>query len=359
MYSIELVAKRLGLKFRKNGTRDSLYYDCPLCGDKRAKFNINTKFHVWKCNVCGEGGGVVSLVEAVLCCSKDDAINFLRKNHLVTEQNLKNNHLKEEFLVQEKIADEKTLDHTYRKMLDFLYISKPHLNSLLSRGFNYKSIEFFKFRSLPRNNDTTLPKKLLNAGCTLDGVPGFFKENNVWKINAFPQGFLIPFINTHGYITGFQIRNDKPSENAGKYMSLSSTGKDYGTKSHIEAHLVGFNGQKAVYLTEGALKADLAYFILRKRSKKEYAFLAIPGVNNTASLDAAFKHLKENGVETIVDAFDMDKIGNESVIKNQRVTDAIEKIKNIAESNGLSFKTIVWRKEKGIDDFLISKKKNH
>ena len=272
MYSIELVAKRLGLKFRKNGTRDSLYYDCPLCGDKRAKFNINTKFHVWKCNVCGEGGGVVSLVEAVLCCSKDDAINFLRKNNLVAEQNLKNNHLKEEFLVQEKIADEKTLDHTYRKMLDFLYISKPHLNSLLSRGFNYKSIEFFKFRSLPRNNDTALPKKLLNAGCTLDGVPGFFKENNVWKINAFPQGFLIPFVNTHGYITGFQIRNDKPSENAGKYMSLSSTGKDYGTKSHIEAHLVGFNGQKAVYLTEGALKADLAYFILRKRSKKDMLF---------------------------------------------------------------------------------------
>ena len=55
----------------------------------------------------------------------------------------------------------------------------------------------------------------------------------------------------------------------------------------------------------------------------------------------------------------MDKIGNESVIKNQRVTDAIEKIKNIAENNGLSFKTIVWRKEKGIDDFLIARRKNH
>lgn len=49
---------RLNIRRRAPG---QVYVDCPICGDRRGKMNLNTEKDLWRCNYCGEGGGMLSL----------------------------------------------------------------------------------------------------------------------------------------------------------------------------------------------------------------------------------------------------------------------------------------------------------
>ena len=37
------------------------YVDCPFCGDRRGKMNVNFQKNVWRCNYCGKYGGMLAL----------------------------------------------------------------------------------------------------------------------------------------------------------------------------------------------------------------------------------------------------------------------------------------------------------
>lgn len=347
MYSIGLLAEKLQLKKKGAAAGGTANYYCPFCDDRKGKLNIDFKNNVWRCNRCAQGGGVVDLARLALDTNKEEAIKFLRSNQLY-ENSVYHS---ADFEKHEEIATPEVLNFTYRKLLDFLFLNKEDTEDLVRRGLNFKAINYYGFKSLPDSNNTQLPTKLIAAGCTLNGVPGFYKKDGIWRINAFPHGYLIPYYDVDGLLTGFQVRNRHPSDKYGKYMSFASSGKERGAKSKIPAHLIGYKGQKAIYLTEGALKADIAnYFTVKKGNEK--AFLAIPGVNNTGSLKFAFAKLKELGVETVVDTFDMDKIGHGSIKKNDNVAEAVNKIKGIAEQYGFQWKTLTWTSGKGIDDFL-------
>ena len=52
---------------------DSVYADCPICGDKRGKMNINFAKNLWRCNYCNEGGGMLSLYGKVYGISNSEA----------------------------------------------------------------------------------------------------------------------------------------------------------------------------------------------------------------------------------------------------------------------------------------------
>ena len=51
---------RLNIRRRAPG---QVYVDCPICGDRRGKMNLNTAKDLWRCNYCGEGGGMLSLTQ--------------------------------------------------------------------------------------------------------------------------------------------------------------------------------------------------------------------------------------------------------------------------------------------------------
>lgn len=55
-FNIMDVAELLHLHIRRRQA-DSVYADCPICGDKRGKMNINFAKNLWRCNYCNEGGG--------------------------------------------------------------------------------------------------------------------------------------------------------------------------------------------------------------------------------------------------------------------------------------------------------------
>lgn len=71
-FGIRDVAELLHLKVRRRQP-DSMYTDCPFCGDRRGKMNINFTKNVWRCNYCGEGGGMLSLYARLNNTTNSDA----------------------------------------------------------------------------------------------------------------------------------------------------------------------------------------------------------------------------------------------------------------------------------------------
>lgn len=357
-YLIKPILEHFGVKFVKNGADNSGYYVCPLCGSK--KMNANYQKNIWRCNKCQEGGGVKALVSAVLGVSDEKAVRYLRDISAEFAGSF-SAYDPISFSPEPTRASEENLDRVYREMLRLLSLSRSHREDLRNRGLDDAAIHYCHFKSLPKPGDNRVASILVKKGMNLRGVPGFYREKGVWKINSFPSGYLVPFRNVNGKITGLQVRNDEPNKGT-KYMSFTSTGKKGGTQSKIEAHLTGYDNQKEVFLTEGALKAEVACYLMQAVFGKKLAFLAIPGVNNTSSLQHALELLKEKGVTRIYDCFDMDKVGTETIECNIHVQDAVKKIEDMVRESGFDWKTVVWSKGKGIDDFLLirsqKKKKN-
>lgn len=353
-FKIESVANALGLKFKSKGDSESLYYCCPFCNDNKGKLNINIKGNVWRCNKCGESGGVIHLVQAYLECSREDALNWLYSNpNVIIDDGT--------FVINEsnnKLADEDVLDVVYREMLSLLTLNKSHRKDLYRRGLSDEAIEKYLFKSVPgKIQGQKIAAQLINKGYSLLGVPGFYTSYNTWRMSDTP-GYLIPFINVRGKITGFQIRTDKPGERNAKYISFTSRGKTNGTKSSIEVNFVGYNGQSAIFLTEGALKSDIAAFLSEERKHKPFAFLAIPGVDNIKAFKKSLPELKAMGIKTMWNTFDMDRTGNCDCEFNEHVFKAIQRIKKIVLEAGFEWKTLEWDFEKGIDDYLLFLKMN-
>lgn len=84
-----------------------------------------------------------------------------------------------------------------------------------------------------------------------------------------------------------------------------------GVTSGNPIHFVGDPCARVVYVTEGALKADIAHALTGR------TFVATVGVNNTMGLDELFSFLHRNGTEEIIEAEDMDKYSNEHVSRGR------------------------------------------
>lgn len=71
-FGIRDVAELLHLRVRRRQP-DSMYTDCPFCGDRRGKMNVSFTKNVWRCNYCGEGGGMLSLYARLNNTTSSDA----------------------------------------------------------------------------------------------------------------------------------------------------------------------------------------------------------------------------------------------------------------------------------------------
>lgn len=157
----------------------------------------------------------------------------------------------------------------------------------------YKSTPVFGFRRIT--------KKLIETGCTVKGVPGFYQEKDgEWSIHFNPKsaGFLIPIRNLEGLIVGAQIRLDHPYDGR-KYIWLSSTNYHMGISSGSPVHLAGEPGDKTAFITEGPLKGDLSH------APSGRIFGCVPGANRYANLTPFLKAMKEMGTEFVYEAYDM------------------------------------------------------
>ena len=341
-----------------------MYADCPLCGDRRGKLGISPTKNVWRCNYCGEGGGMLALYAKVYGISNSEAYqeicDTLASNGFAPAYSSagKLTSVAEEPSQAER-ASVTEIHRTYSALLSLLTLTDTHREHLrTARGLTDEQIERYGFKSTPPSHMCrTLTERLKRMGCTVQGVPGFYiNDYGKWTVKFYQRtsGIIIPVIEIDGLIHALQIRldtpikdpNDPPEKCGAKYLPLSSSGKNMGTGTTSPVHFVGDPGASAVYVTEGALKADICHALTGK------TFVATIGANNVAALDGLFAKLKRNGVHRIIEADDMDKFSN------QMVNRGAAKIRQMAENNGLVCQRLVWNPNyKGMDDWLLARRK--
>lgn len=372
------VVELLHLHIRRRQA-DSAYTDCPFCGDRRGKMNVNFVKNVWRCNYCGEHGGMLNLYARVNNTTNSEAYREIcdalqagdtswgyggaesadayagvpvREPHADRQPDMG--------ITQAERASPQEIHQTYSLMLGMLSLNSAHRAHLRSekRGLADEQIDSLGFKSTPPYFlCRSLTERLIKQGCRVEGVPGFYLyEGGYWtaKFSSRTAGILIPAIGIDGLIHGMQIlldvpfkdRDDPPEKAGTKYIWLSSSAKNMGVTSGSPVHFIGNPFARTIYVTEGILKADIAHVLLNR------SFVAVAGANNVAQLGPLFALLAQNGTELIIEAHDMDKYSNEMIAKGS------SKIYLLARQHGMECRRLTWNPNyKGIDDWQLALRK--
>lgn len=362
-FGIMDVVELLHLRIRRPSPQ-GVYVDCPICNDKRGKMHVNRQNDTWRCNYCDESGGMLSLYARLHNMSTSEAYREIRDAMLngvgLSDYAVKYpDKPKVETVEDTPIADIAVRHNTYSALLSMLTLSKEHREHLQTvRGLPDEQIEKLGYKSTPPfYMCRSLANRLLEKGCELEGVPGFYQKDGQWTIasSTYTAGILIPARTRQGYISGFQIRLDVPLKNeddppdkmGAKYIWFSSVGKPKGTSSGSPAHFVGDPDAGVVYVTEGLLKSDIAHYLMNR------SFAATAGVNNMAQLELLLKELAENGTHTIIETEDMDKYRNEAASRGAL------KLYELAKKYGMTCRGLNWNPNyKGVDDWQLALKRN-
>ena len=372
-FGIMDVVELLHLNIRRR-LPDSVYVDCPFCGDKRGKMNVNMIKDNWRCNYCGESGGMLSLYSRIYGVSSSDAYREIcdalridgyesgsrpRDRIIDGGSNRSPSGAKEkhEGVKQSESASRQQIHQTYSLMLDMLTLLPAHKAHLLSekRGLTQEQIQKYRFRSTPPPFlCRKLTESLIAKGCTVQGVPGFYLDaNGKWTVNFTKRlsGILLPVVGFDGMIQGMQIlldvpfkdKNDPPDKQGAKYLWFASTSKHMGITSGSPVLFLGNPNARTVYVTEGILKGYIAHTVMDR------TFASTAGANNVKNLAALFQFLAKNGTEQIIEAQDMDKYSNTMTEKGAST------IYLMARQYGMECRRLTWNPNyKGIDDWQLA-----
>lgn len=361
-FGIMDVVELLHLRIRRPSPK-GVYVDCPICNDKRGKMHVNSQNDTWRCNYCDESGGMLSLYAKLHNISTSEAYREICDAMLngvgLSDHAVKYPDKPKAAPIQDTpIADIKIRHETYSALFAMLTLSKEHREHLQTvRGLSDGQIEELGYKSTPPfYMCRPLTERLLQKGCRLEGVPGFYQKDGHWTVlfSSRTAGILIPVRGLDGLICGCQIRldvplkndDDPPEKEGAKYIWLSSSGKPKGTSSGSPAHFVGDPGSGVVYVTEGFLKSDISHYLMSR------TFAATAGANNTAQLEALFEQLAKNGTHTIIEAEDMDKYRNKAVNKGAL------KLYELAKKYGMVCRGLNWNPNyKGVDDWQLALKR--
>lgn len=236
---------------------------------------------------------------------------------------------------------------------EHLVLAHEHKSDLLSRGLDELAILQNGYVSWPSTVYAEQVARTLDfAG--LDGVPGFYRDAEGWRMTWKPAGYLIPVRDYQGKIQAL-LHRCLPFDAAGdfgKYTWLSSRedrhgnlrpgGASSGAPVHFAKHHLLKNANE-VLLTEGALKSDVIAHLLNAP-----VIGAAPtcfGENFAQTLRTNFPSIKTCSI-----AFDSD------FRKNRSVKDALEKLMRQLGSAGFTVRVKVWPAAmgKGYDDYLLA-----
>lgn len=319
--------------------RASYNINCPNCDvpphKPKKHLNINLQKDVFCCPKCGAKGGMFDLYALFTGIDRHQVIQVLTGSVQAPQRKwiIEN--------TQTPMAEIDIRDTTYSALLQQLSLSDPHYANLRERGLSDAEIARLEYKSCSLSLDTAgICKTLLESGCTLAGVPGFYRNKdgnwNLWKKN----GIMIPVRDLQGRIQGIQIRLDNSTKR--KFRWLSSADKSDGCSAQGWCHIAGSAFSETVYITEGSMKADIIHFFVQK------TILSVPGVNSLKNLSQVLRQLKQNGTQKIKIAFDMD------FLTNPNVRFGLKNLHQIIISCGFPKPDVlVWDKAyKGLDDYL-------
>ena len=332
-------------------------YICPVCGDSRKprekKLNINFQKNVFRCNKnCGFEGnsldfwafyrGIKTLTYKEIA---KDFFDVTRgsKNGNVTEAKHRQRAIHKE-VNESPLASTSVRNAAYTELLKMLELTPQHKENLLDRGLDEKTIVFNEYKSAPQGGGKAYVNSLLSRGITIEGVPGFYKNNGEWDFVNFGSGFLIPCRNMKGQIVGMQLRKDTVGDDNRRYFTISSSGKEGGTQGKAFPHFnPGDSSPKQIVITEGPLKGDIiSYF-------SQMPTLSVLGVNNLASVPEYLEFFKKTfKTKKIIIAYDMD------IREKKGVQRGFKKLVKMVTQHGFSSYSLAWDENfKGLDDYLL------
>ena len=344
----------------REGSELKLY--CPVCQDHKKRLYVNASTGKAYCHNCGFSGNVVELYRQAYGLSEwiDAFKEILDRLNLRTLDFKKYEVINKYTHKEPELADIDTRDKVYRNFLAQLPLNKAHQQNLLERGFKFCHL----YRSTPAKKDLAGIVRKMDK-FEPEGIPGFYKhkKSGAVRISFSDPGIFVPYFSIDNKLQGLQVRRDSATER-GKYSWFSSSwanDKEYfeaGSGGSFVHYACDFEndhavfpvyertGERAVVITEGAMKADIAH------QHSNLPFIALPGVNASTHIEAELKKIKEEGVETIYNAFDMDYISNEHVKR------ASDKLEELIKSLGFKYKRSTWDPQyKGIDDYLVQQTK--
>jgi conjugative relaxase-like TrwC/TraI family protein len=271
-------------------------------------------------------------------------------------------------VTQYERADISRRNEINNRLLSVLRLNDRDRRNLIRRGLDEATIEKNGYKSVPTTLALEGVMRHFKAE-DLRGIPGFFRQGERWRLNigewvskkddvthSFHQGFVVPVRDPEDRIVGLQIRRVEVKTDEPRYIWLSSSKKEEGTSSGAPIHYRNIEQARTtgqVILTEGALKADVAAYLLNDK----YAVIAVAGVS--AFSDDFARQLREQIPELrqVVIAFDAD------AGRKKEVRDALERLrgsqeepnKGILQKAGLAVRELRWEESqgKGIDDYLI------
>lgn len=376
-FGIMDVVELLHLKIRRRQA-NSVYVDCPFCGDRRGKMNVNFVKNVWRCNYCDEHGGMLMLYAKLNHTTNSDAFREICDAlqtgdaswvYAASEQQ-RSGSGKDSFsgtgtsgnggmeeVPQSPRASIQEIHQTLSLLFGMLSLTPSHRAHLRSakRGLTDEQIKKLGFKSTPPPfMCRSITERLLKQGCTVQGVPGFYLDDNGrWTVKFYSRlsGIIIPAVGIDGLIHGAQIlldtpikdKDDPPDKAGTKYVWFSSSNRKMGVTSGSPVHFVGNPFARTIYVTEGLLKADIASSLMNR------SFAATAGAGNVAQLDPLFALLAANGTELIIEADDIDKYSN------KMTSNGASKIYLMAKKYGMDCRRLTWNPNyKGVDDWQLS-----
>jgi len=341
-YTIADVISLLGLPAPPHG-RNSYYISCPKCDSGRKRhLNINLTKNAFRCPRCGENGGIFDLYALYTDVNRKDVKKELDRRF--GEDDLRPPTWKQPTVepppvIESPLADISVRDAVYRMIIERLSLAPDHKKNLLGRGLSETVIAERQYRTSMVAGGAVLAKQLLDNGCSLSGIPGFYRDKTgSWRFVECRRGILVPVRNMQGLIQGIKLRLDNVDDR--KYRWISSTERTEGCKAGGWIHIVG-PVRECILLTEGPMKADVIHHLTGQ------TVVAVPGVDSLLQLEQTLLSLKELGVRKIMTCFDMD------LMSNFHVQDSYHKLTQLIDKLDFKFGTYLWSPDyKGLDDYI-------
>jgi hypothetical protein len=240
-------------------------------------------------------------------------------------------------------AEPVRLDFIYTQLIRaHLVLSEDHRAKLTARGLTDVQVDANGYCSVPTPLYGRTVARLLSPH-DLRGVPGFYREQAEWRMVTPGPGFLVPVRDSQRRIRGFQVRMD---EGDTRYLWFSSASKPEGQSSGAPLHFAQpelIPMQRQVFITEGALKADVI------SARLNAPVIGLPGVTTwPGGFGRGLRRLFPS-LSKIFLCFDSDFKTNEHV--RRALFSLLVELRSALYSPSV----LTWDAAKGFDDYLTRK----
>lgn len=192
-----------------------------------------------------------------------------------------------------QLADVEIRDKIYRNFLNMLRLEPQHRRYLTNMGFLDSTIEDNLYRSVPKNY---IKRRIIGSNLSkkynLEGIPGFFQEEDFkWLFSQY-KGFFVPVFDSNNYIQGLSIHLDKPY-NDNQDIWFSSNNKINGTRAKNWIMKSNINEYStSVILTDslllGALAKDITDESVIAFQNITNSYMILKEIENTQIKDITF-----------------------------------------------------------------------